>query len=122
MQNMPTLGQMTGQAQEAQPQKSKIDISQGTTKEADQEQDLAMIIAKITAALESQGYYDLPENEGREGEIRQEIEEIARAIVENDTETLKASPIYAFITQKAGQMQAATGTPESAPMPTMEGM
>ena len=118
MQNMPTLGQMAGQAQP----ESKIDVTQGQTPEQNQGQQLAMIVSKITAVLESQGYYDLPENEGKEEQISQEIQQIAKAIIEGDDATLQASAIYKFVTQKAGQTQAMTGTPESGEMPTMEGM
>ena len=118
MQNMPTLGQMAGQAQP----ESKIDVTQGQTPEQNQGQQLAMIVSKITAVLESQGYYDLPENEGKEEQISQEIQQIAQAIIEGDDATLQASAIYKFVSQKAGQIQAMTGTPESGEMPTMEGM
>ena len=120
MQNMPSLGQMAG---EQQPQaQSKIDVTQGKIPEQKQAEQMSMIVAKITAALESQGYYDLPENQGREEEINAEIQKIAQAIIDGNDEVLQSSEIYKFITQKAGQTQAMTGTPESGEMPSMEGM
>lgn len=61
------------------------------------------IIAKIITALQEQGYYDLPENEGQGAKIQQEIELLAQAIVEGDDKTVKSSPIFKFITQKGGQ-------------------
>lgn len=122
MQNMPSLGQMAGEQQPQAQQKSGIDLSQAKSPQEQQGIDINLIIAKITAVLTQQGYFELPENKGQEAEINAEIQEIAQAIAEGDDETLQSSAIYKFITQKAGQNQAMTGTPESGAMPSMEGM
>jgi hypothetical protein len=99
-QSAPAPGPMPGPMPGAMPQQQQgIDMSKAETPD----KQLAKIVMKIIAALKEQGYYDLPENKDQGPKIKQEVEALAQAIVEGDDETVKASPIFKFITQKGGQ-------------------
>ena len=102
----PAPGPMPGPMPGEMPQKSSIDLNKASSPEGKKQQQAAMIFAKVEAALQEMGYYDLPENQGRGAEIQKEIEVLVQAIIEDDAETLKESEIYSFITSRKGQREA----------------
>ena len=100
----PMPGAMPGQ--NTMNKGSGIDLSKAMGPEQQNEKKLATIVARIMASLKKMGYYDLPENKNRGEEIAKEIEEVARAIIDNKPEILKQSKIYKYITALGGQRQA----------------
>lgn len=127
MQQMPSMGQMAGPQKQAQSNMTVQPemVQQAQTQKAPESQ-MRMLQSRIVAMLKEGGYYDLPENKGRENEILGEIQELVQAIFENDTEFVQSSDIYAFITSQKGQRKAMRNPAEQVQMPeempSMEGM
>lgn len=126
MQQMPNMAAMAGEQQQPQQQQQGMQITpemvqqQQTVQKPDSQK--RMIQSRIVAMLKEKGYYDLPENKGRENEILAEIQELVDAIFENNTEFVQTSDIYSFITSQKGQRDAMRPKEEQMEMPSMEGM
>ena len=99
----PMPGPMPPQPQQAAPQ---LDMSQGMSNEAFAAAQEAAIFQNIAMALKETGFYDLPENKGRGDEIQKLIQEVVKALKENDEDALRGNEIYQYITTQGGQREA----------------
>lgn len=121
MQQMPSMGQMSGQEQK-QPQTIQPQAVQGAMNAQKPEAQIQVLVAKMTQVLQESGYFDLPENKNRRGEINQEIMDIAQALLDGNAQFVQQSEIYQYITSQKGQRKAMRSPAEQMEMPNMEGM
>ena len=122
MQQIPSMGQVTGQQQQQQPQTIQPQAVQGAMNAQKPEAQIQVLIAKMTQVLQESGYFDLPENKNRRGEINQEIMDIAQALLDGNAQFVQQSEIYQYITSQKGQRTAMRNPAEKMEMPSMEGM
>lgn len=121
MQTMPSMDQLTGQQQQQAPQASPKDMQMAQAMQKPEVQT-GVIVQKIVKMLQDTGYFDLPENKNRRGEINQEIFDIAESIMEGNAEMVQQSEIFQYITAQKGQISAMRNPAEQMQMPDMEGM
>lgn len=123
MQQMPNMAAMAGEQPQAQ-QKQTIQPQavQGAMNAQKPEAQVQVLVQKMMQVLQETGYFDLPENKNRRGEINKELMDIAQALLDGNAEFVKNSEIYQYITAQKGQRTAMQPAEQQMQMPSMEGM
>lgn len=123
MQQMPNMAAMAGEQPQAQQQQTiQPQAVQGAMNAQKPEAQVQMLVQKMDQMLQQTGYYDLPENKSRRGEINKELMDIAQALLDGNAEFVKNSEIYQYITAQKGQRTAMQPAEQQMQMPDMEGM
>jgi hypothetical protein len=123
MQQMPNMAAMAGEQPQAQQQQTiQPQAVQGAMNAQKPEAQLQVLIQKMMQVLQETGYFDLPENKSRRGEINKELMDIAQALLDGNAEFVKNSEIYQYITAQKGQRTAMQPAEQQMQMPDMEGM
>lgn len=120
MQQMPNMAAMAGE-QQPQQQVTPDQVKQAQMQQQP-EMQVGMLVQKMDQMLQQSGYYDLPENKNRRGEINKELMDIAQALLDGNAEFVKNSEIYQYIVSQKGQRDAMRPKEQQMEMPSMEGM